>query len=55
VPYLIPNVHAKAGSEIVLLGCDEKIVWKQVGKDVVIEKLPDDLPCEHAWSFRIEI
>jgi len=55
VPYLIPNVQAKAGSEIVLLGCDEKIVWKQVGKNIVIEKLPDDLPCEHAWSFRIEI
>jgi hypothetical protein len=25
------------------------------GKDLVIDTLPAELPCEHAWSFKIKI
>jgi hypothetical protein len=36
--------------------------WTQVGEDedddeiaIIIEELPEDLPCDYAWSFKIQI
>jgi hypothetical protein len=54
-PLTIPGVKPITGSEIVILGCSDPLPWYQDGNDVIIEKLPDPLPCEHAWSFKIKI
>ena len=52
-PYVIPGVQPVAGSEIVMLGADRSLPWRQDGEDVVIEGLPDPLPCDHAWTFQL--
>jgi alpha-L-fucosidase len=54
-PYTIPGVKPVQDSEIRLLGSDETLLWHQEGKDVVIESLPDPLPGDYAWSFKIRI
>ena len=64
VPVVIPGVRALPGSEIKMLGSDKPLKWHQdddsyqddeeVGK-LVIEELPDPLPCDYAWSFKIQV
>jgi alpha-L-fucosidase len=54
-PYEIPGVKPPGGSEVLLLGHDQPLPWRMEGENLVIEKLPDPLPCDHAWSFRIRI
>jgi len=54
-PFTIRGVHATEGSDIVMLGSDEKLPWRQKGNNLVIEKLPRSLPCDHAWVFKIQI
>jgi alpha-L-fucosidase len=54
-PYEIPGVKPPGGSEVLLLGHDQPLPWHMEGENLVIEKLPDPLPCDHAWSFRIRI
>ena len=54
-PYIIPGITAQKGSEIRMLGVDEPLAWRQEGADIVIEAIPDSLPCDHAWSFKIRI
>jgi alpha-L-fucosidase len=53
-PYVIPGVKPVAGSEIMMLGADMSLPWRQNGEDVVIEALPDPLPCDHAWTFKLQ-
>lgn len=53
-PFIIPGVKAIAGTEINLLGSDEKLTWKQEGNDIIIENLPAELPCKYAWVFKIK-
>ena len=55
VPLTIPGVNAIEGSEIKMLGSDESLPWRQQGDDVVIEKLPEPLPGDYAWSFKIKV
>jgi hypothetical protein len=43
------------GSEIKMLGSDISLKWHQDEEDLVIDEIPDPLPCEHAWSFKIQI
>jgi len=38
-----------------MLGSDENLSWRQVDGKVVIEELPDPLPCDHAWVFKIRV
>lgn len=54
-PYTIPGVRPKKGSEIRMLGSDMVLPWHMEGDDLVIEELPDPLPCQYAWSFKIKI
>ncbi len=53
-PFIIPGVNAIEGTEITLLGSNEILTWKQDGKDIIIENLPAELPCEYAWTFKIK-
>jgi len=54
IPEVVPGVTPRPGSAIRMLGSDEKLSWRQDGRNLVIDELPDPLPCEHAWVFRIE-
>lgn len=61
LPYKISSVVALPGSEIKMLGCDKSLKWHQVynddddSGDIIIEELPDELPCDYAWSFKIQV
>lgn len=54
-PLLIPDVTAAEGSEVFMLGYDTPLTWRQEGKNMIIESLPEVLPCDHAWTFKIKI
>lgn len=54
-PYTIPGIKPVKDSEIFLLGFAETLPWHQEGRDLVIESLPDPLPGEYAWSFKIQV
>ncbi|MHC4132932.1 MAG: alpha-L-fucosidase, partial [Planctomycetota bacterium] len=54
-PYTIPGVKPIKGSEIQMLGSSKNLPWRQEGDDLVIEELPDPLPCDYAWSFKIQM
>ncbi|GAI26739.1 unnamed protein product [marine sediment metagenome] len=49
-----PDMH-KWQTDIPLPGCTENLAWHQEGNDVVIDKIPDTLPCDYAWSFKINV
>lgn len=54
IPFKIPGVTPVSGSEIKMLGSNEKLIWRQEGNDLIIEKLPETLPCDYAWTFKIQ-
>jgi hypothetical protein len=54
VPEIIPGVTAEPGSVIRMQGSEKELMWHQDGENLVIEELPDPLPCDHAWIFRIK-
>ena len=54
-PLKIPGVRPVKDSKIFLLGSSMQLPWHQEGNDLVIEKLPDPLPCDYAWSFKIKV
>jgi alpha-L-fucosidase len=54
-PYTLGGVKPVKGSEIIMLGSKKKLPWRQEGEDLIIEELPEPLPCDHAWSFKIQI
>jgi len=60
-PLTIPGVRPLRGSEIKMLGSDKSLKWHvDEGEDeddynLVIEEIPDPLPCDYAWSFKIQI
>jgi len=54
-PVVIPGAVPVEGSSVRMLGHDKDLPWHLEGDDLVIEELPDPLPCEHAWSFKIKI
>ena len=49
------NVEAVKGSKIELLGSEEEIKWHQDSGNIVIEELPEQLPYDYAWSFKIRV
>jgi hypothetical protein len=54
-PAVIPGVTPVPGSTIRMLGSDENLAWHQDDGNVVIDELPDTLPCDYAWAFRIRV
>jgi alpha-L-fucosidase len=62
-PYVIDDIMPLEGSEITMLGSDKSLKWHMEGEEwddgeggtLVIEEVPDPLPCDHAWSFKIRI
>jgi hypothetical protein len=38
-----------------MLGSEKELSWRMDGDDLVIEELPEQLPCDYAWSFKIKI
>jgi len=54
-PYVIPGVKPVKDSEITMLGSSRSLPWRQDGDNLVIEMLPDPLPCDYAWSFKIQV
>jgi alpha-L-fucosidase len=54
-PYTIPGVKAIKGSKILMLGSGKNLPWHQEGDGLVIEEIPDPLPCDYAWSFKIQV
>lgn len=54
-PYIIPGIKPVKASNIQMLGSSENLPWHQEGRDVVIEMLPDPLPGNYAWSFKIQV
>lgn len=55
VPFKIPGVKPVTGSKIQMLGSSKALPWHLEGDDLVIEELPDPLPCDYAWSFKIQV
>jgi alpha-L-fucosidase len=54
-PLHIPGIHPVKNSEIRMLGSSMILPWHLEGDNLVIEAIPDSLPCEHAWSFKIKV
>lgn len=54
-PVVFENIIALEGSEIRMLGSEKSLLWHQDEEMLVIEEIPDPLPCDHAWSFEIQI
>jgi alpha-L-fucosidase len=52
---MIPGIHLSPGSKIVMLGCDEDLEWHQDGDQVVIDRIPETLPCKYAWTFKMQL
>ena len=54
-PYVIPGIKPVPDTKIRMLGTTEFLPWHMEGEDLVIEKLPETLPCDYAWSFKIVV
>ena len=54
-PMVIPGVTPEPGSTISMLGSSTNLAWHQDGGNVVIDELPDPLPCDYAWVFKIRL
>lgn len=54
-PYRLPGVTPAAGSQITMLGSDQPLSWHMDGDELVIEQLPDSLPGDFAWTFKIRV
>ena len=54
LPVIIPGVTPAEDSDVQMLGYDTPLEWRMEGPDLVIESLPDSLPCDHAWSYKIK-
>ena len=54
----VKDLKLKRSAKITLLGTDEAVAWKQVGDNVnvTMPKLnPSKMPCQFAWTFKIEL
>jgi alpha-L-fucosidase len=54
-PVRIPGARPLENSAVRMLGYDEDLPWHMEGNVLVIDELPEELPCDHAWSFKIQI
>jgi alpha-L-fucosidase len=55
-PLVLTDVWPLEGSEIYMLGYDKPLKWHVDDEDnVFIDEIPDPLPCDYAWSFKIQV
>lgn len=54
-PFTIPGVKPLVGSEVKMLGHDTPLPWHVEGDNLIIDELPNPLPNDYAWSFKILI
>ncbi len=54
-PHVIPGVKPVKDSKITMLGSSKNLPWHQEDNKLVIEDIPDPLPCDYAWSFKIQV
>jgi len=54
-PAVIPGVTPIPGSTIRMLGSEQDLGWHQDGGDLVIDDIPNPLPGDYAWVFKIPI
>jgi alpha-L-fucosidase len=53
---LVKNINLPPGSEIILLGSDSSLVWKNEDENLRVDVppvTPDELPCRYSWVFKI--
>lgn len=51
---VIPGLRLAPSATIQMLGNAKNLPWHQDGENVVIEKMPDKLPCSYAWTIKIK-
>jgi alpha-L-fucosidase len=49
----IKQVKPKPGSKIFMLGVKEQLAWKAAGDGIDVT-IPSSLPCDYAWSLKIQ-
>jgi alpha-L-fucosidase len=52
----IRKVKVPAGTTVTLLGVKEPLTCRMVGDDLIVQVprlMPQDLPCQHAWTLKI--
>ena len=54
-PAVIPAVTPVPDSSIRMLGSDKNLAWHQENGDLVIDELPDPLPGDYSWVFKIRV
>ena len=54
-PFVIPDVNPVEGSDVFMLGIEKALAWHTEGDNLVIDEIPDPLPCEYAWAFKIQV
>jgi hypothetical protein len=54
-PVRISGAAPVKGSLIYMMGHDKPLSWRMESNDLIIEELPEELPCEHAWTFKIKV
>ena len=54
-PYTIPGSKPVSGSVIRMLGSDKILRWPLDGDDLIIEEMPETLPGDYAWTFKIKV
>jgi alpha-L-fucosidase len=50
----LPGIKLSPKAYIQMLGHAKNLSWHQEGGDVVIDQVPDKLPCSYAWCFKIK-
>ena len=51
---VIPGLKLSPRATIGMLGYAKSLPWHQEGDNVVIDRMPDKLPCGYAWTFKIK-
>jgi alpha-L-fucosidase len=55
--FVVRDLVLGSNARVTLLGLEGSLKWEQSGKDaaVTIPRIyPDEMPCEHAWTLKIE-
>jgi alpha-L-fucosidase len=49
----LTTIQPASNSNIYMLGLNDPLPWRKEGEAIVV-KLPEQLPCEHAWVLKIK-